>query len=298
MATHLFALVTIRGISFDGGDTYPIQRDSDEWRQWFTSTPQGGKIRFEWLNGSAVEHNFTAYRRKRYWEAQKRVSGKLRNTTIKPEEVTYQKLEQVGYDLIAYNWQSKFEPDDSSQSGKSQSYQTPEQAPGAIAPEVEELKAEAERLKKRESYLLDQLGLVKSQIISEAQQENEQLKKRCTELDNYNWELEKRNTQLDDLYHREHEKCTQVKAELTARIETLTRDQAQHQVAKLKLAQAEQKTERLESLVTDYQTKLERAKLIDLGSLDNPKAKTYQLRGDAVVLVKHLNQLGYQVKPD
>jgi DNA repair exonuclease SbcCD ATPase subunit len=274
MATPLHALVTIRGISFDGGNTYPIQRDSDEWRQWFATTPQGGKIRFEWLNGSAIEHNFTAYRRKRYWEAQKRISGKLRNTTIKPEEVTYQKLEQVGYDLIAYNWQSRFEPDDSSQSGKSQPYQTPGQTPGAIAPEVERLKAELEAANQTIKNQATLLKLAQEEVIL-AQKDASESKALVTAY----------KEQWDDEVN-----------ELTSRIEPLTRDQAQHQVTKLKLSQTEQKVEKLESLVKDYQTKLERAKTIDLRSLDDPKAKPYQLRGEMVIYTKHLEQLGFQVK--
>jgi hypothetical protein len=44
---------------------------------------------------------------------------------------------------------------------------------------------------------------------------------------------------------------------LQARIEVLTKDQAQHQVTKLKLNQAESRAEELQELVTEYQTKLE-----------------------------------------
>jgi uncharacterized protein YydD (DUF2326 family) len=50
--------------------------------------------------------------------------------------------------------------------------------------------------------------------------------------------------------------------ELTSRIEPLTRDQAQHQVTKLKLSQAEARAEKLQGLVTEYQAKLEASSAI------------------------------------
>src|SRR4028119_2013006 len=123
MTTQTTALVTVSGISFDNGDTYPIERDSDEWREWFTTAPEGSKIHFEWLNSYLHKNSYTAYRRKRYWEAQKRVDRKLRNTTLKPEETTYQRLEQVGCELTAYNW-DRAEQKQQSKSGTEQRYQT------------------------------------------------------------------------------------------------------------------------------------------------------------------------------
>ena len=201
MNNQVTALVTVIGISFDNGDTYPIKRDSDEWREWFTTTPEGSKIRFEWLNAYSRKNSYTAYRRKRYWEAQKRVDGKLRNTTIKPEEATYQKLEQVGYELTAYNW-DRAEQKQSSKSGIEQSYQTSDETTSQTQEEITRLRAEVERLKQRESHLLDQYGLLKSQLIHEAQQENERLKKQNTELDNANWECEKRVTIYSEMHRK------------------------------------------------------------------------------------------------
>ncbi len=202
MDNQTAALVTVSGISFDSGTTYSIDRDSDEWQQWFTTTPEGSKIRFEWLNSYLHRNTYTAYRRKRYWEAQKRVDGKLRNTTIKPEEASYQKLEQVGYELTAYNW-DRAEQKQQAKSGK-EIYQTSVEATSQTEEKILHLKAEVERLKQRESYLLDQLGLIKAHIIHEAQQENEQLKKQNAELDNANWECEK-NLSIVSEMHRKSE---------------------------------------------------------------------------------------------
>ncbi len=50
--------------------------------------------------------------------------------------------------------------------------------------------------------------------------------------------------------------------ELVSRIEPLTRDQAQHQVTKLKLNQAESRAEKLQSVVAEYQAKLEASSAI------------------------------------
>lgn len=109
-------IVTSSGI--EGTDIKP---DTPEWLEWFTSAPEGTKISFEWVNNAFKIQRFTAYRRKRYWEAQKRVSGKLRNTTIKPSEASYELLKQIGNKLTAYNWTSPFEQE---KSGNSNNYQT------------------------------------------------------------------------------------------------------------------------------------------------------------------------------
>jgi hypothetical protein len=201
MTKQAIVLITVSGISFDNGDTYAIDRDSDEWREWLTTAPEGSKIRFEWLNSYLHRNTYTAYRRKRYWEAQKRVDGKLRNTTLKPEEATYQKLEQIGCELTAYNW-DRAEQKQQSKSGTEQHYQTLGEPTLQTQEEIAQLRAEVERLKQRESYLLDQYGLLKSQFVHEAQEENERLKKQNTELDNANWECEKRVTTYSELYRK------------------------------------------------------------------------------------------------
>lgn len=219
MTKQTTALVTVSGISFDNGDTYAIDRDSAEWREWLTTAPEGSKIRFEWLNSYLHRNAYTAYRRKRYWEAQKRVDGKLRNTTLKPEEATYQKLEQIGCELTAYNW-DRAEQRQQLKSGTEQDYQTLSEPTSQTQKEIAQLRAEVERLKQRESYFLDQYGLLKAQIIHEAQQENEQLKKQNTELDNANWECEKRVTTYSEM-HRKSELKRQELQSLVDNYQTL-----------------------------------------------------------------------------
>ncbi len=68
--------------------------------------------------------------------------------------------------------------------------------------EIAQLRAENERLKQREQYLLDQLGLVKTQIIHEAQERVKQLEARVNELDNANWQCEKNLTIVSELHRR------------------------------------------------------------------------------------------------
>jgi hypothetical protein len=129
--------------------------------------------------------------------------------------------------------------------------------------EITQLRAEVERLKQRESYLLDQYGLLKSQLIHEAQKENEQLKKQNTELDNANWECEKRVT----IYSEMHRK-------------------------------SELKRQELQSLVDDYQTSLERTlqlpaleKIRDRILLQQPPAKRREIKRvlDALIAELALN---------
>jgi hypothetical protein len=113
-----------------------IQPDSPEWCEWFQTMPEGTKFQFVWIDDSFREQRFTAYRRKRYWEVQKRVSGKLRNTTIKPGEVTYEILRQIGLRLTAYNWADSFEM---VKSGKSLECQTAKGTTSQTVGETEKL---------------------------------------------------------------------------------------------------------------------------------------------------------------
>jgi hypothetical protein len=193
-----------------------IKPNTSEWVDWFKSAPEGTKIIFEWLDGSFKSQKFSAYRRKRYWEAQKRVSGKLRNTTLKPENVTVEALEQVGARLTAYNWTDKFETEES---GKSQ-YQTSVPSSSQPLEEITRLRAENEQFKKREQYLLDQLGLVKTQIIHEAQERVKRLEARVNELDNANWQCEKNLTIVSEL-HRKSELKRQELQSLVDKYQTL-----------------------------------------------------------------------------
>jgi chromosome segregation ATPase len=137
-------------ISRAGIEGTDIKPDSPEWVEWFASQPEGTKIQFTWTDDSFKEQKFTAYRRKRYWEAQKRISGKLRNTTIKPGEATYEALRQMGLKLTSYNWTDKFEYEES---GKDKTYQTQKEVPPQIKDETEELRARIAELEQSNSEL-------------------------------------------------------------------------------------------------------------------------------------------------
>jgi chromosome segregation ATPase len=225
-----------------------IKPDTPEWQEWFNSAPEGTKIQFEYTADSLKTERFTAYRRKRYWEAQKRVSGKLRNTTIKPSEVTHENLRQILLRLTAYNWADKFEMEES---GKCQTFN---ETPSQTGEEIAQLRAEVERLKNRESYLLDQIGLMKVQIIHEAQERASQLESRVTELDNANWQCEKNLTIVSELHRK-----------------------------------SELKRQELQSLVNDYQTKLRKyeAEESDRSSEANLKEEVRRL-GAELNLVRQM----------
>lgn len=217
------------------GCSNPIPLGSQQWLDWLQDS-NNKSFRFEGQttghelspDGKFVtfrELTFTAVKSKngKLWNAQKRVQGKLRGQYLgTPEELTWERMTEVALTLNSERYYSEGKrrgrspkgDDEQSHTEEIMRYKTVSTPPSETCDEIEQLRAEVERLKQRESYLLDQLGLVKTQIICEAQQESEQLKKRNTELDNHNWELEKRNTQLDDLYHREHEKSSRIQAEL------------------------------------------------------------------------------------
>lgn len=136
-------------VSRAGIEGTDIKPDSPEWSEWFISQPEGTKIQFTWIDDYFREQRFTAYRRKRYWEAQKRVSGRLRNTTIKPEGVTYELLRQMGLKLTAYNWAEKFEYKESgNQTHKDTSSLTKDEIENLQA-RIVELEAENERLESK-----------------------------------------------------------------------------------------------------------------------------------------------------
>jgi hypothetical protein len=140
-----------------------IRPDTPEWAEWFTSAPEGTKIQFTWADDSFREQRFTAYRRKRYWEAQKRVLGRLRNTTIKPGEVTHEALRQMGLRLTAYNWADKFENEES---GKREEYQTSEKDASQTVEEIAQLKAEIDSLREKNLQLKSQLAEAEDKYIN------------------------------------------------------------------------------------------------------------------------------------
>ncbi len=165
-------------ISRAGIEGTDIKPDSPEWMKWFASQPEGTKIQFTWTDDSFKEQKFTAYRRKRYWEAQKRVSGKLRNTTIKPGEATYEALRQMGLKLTSYNWADKFEYEES---GKDENYQTQKEVPPQTGDETEELRTRLAELEQSNSELRIANQALEKQL-SECSQQLTEAKARINEL--------------------------------------------------------------------------------------------------------------------
>jgi predicted RNase H-like nuclease (RuvC/YqgF family) len=165
-------------VSRAGIEGTDIKPDSPEWVEWFASQPEGTKIQFMWTDDSFNEQKFTAYRRKRYWEAQKRVAGKLRNTTIKPGEATYEALRQMGLKLTSYNWADKFEYEES---GKNENYQTQKEVPLQTRNETEELRARIAELEQSNSELQSTNQALEKQL-SECSQRLTEAKARINEL--------------------------------------------------------------------------------------------------------------------
>jgi DNA repair exonuclease SbcCD ATPase subunit len=165
-----------------------IKPDSPQWVEWFTTQPEGVKIQFVWTDDSFREQKFTAYRRKRYWEAQKRISGKLRNTTIKPGEVTYEALRQMGLRLTSYNWADKFEHEESGNNNQTLSDQSSQ-----TRDEVEELKSRLAgleaQLKKKDGDMAEA-----SRKIELIEKESRDLKYRYSDLERENARLERLGT--------------------------------------------------------------------------------------------------------
>jgi DNA repair exonuclease SbcCD ATPase subunit len=254
--------IVVNGSGIDG----TINPDTPEWAEWFRSAPEGTKIIFEWLDDSCKKQKFTVYRRKRYWEAQKRVSRKLRNTTIKPENVTLEALRQVGYKLTAYNWADKFEDE---KSGKAEECQTSEVGSfqtgevEALKKQIEEMKSENDALRGRVSYLLDERGLTQAKANDDAKYEIERLQKLNEQLEKENHKLNQVYTQSEVISQKYHQRATELEGKL----------------------------DKLQAI----------AKIIDLTSLrestpdkrEQEKIKSYQLRGEAVVHVKYLEKLGF-----
>jgi plasmid stabilization system protein ParE len=193
-----------------------IKPDTPEWCEWFETMPQGTKIQFVWTDDAFRGQKFTAYRRKRYWEAQKRVSGRLRNATIKPGEVTYEALRMMGLRLTAYNWADKFEIEES---GKGE-YQTFNESTSQTQEEIAQLTEEVRRLGA-------ELSLVR-QMRDKAQSEHEK--------------VVEDNKRLIRMVRETQEQVRQYEKNLTI-VSGLHRE-------------SDLKCQELESLVEVYQTKL------------------------------------------
>ncbi len=253
---HMTIKIDRAGIS--GTDIKP---DTPEWYDWFNSAPEGTKIQFEYTTDSLKTERFTAYRRKRYWEAQKRVSRKLRNTTIKPSEVTYENLKQVLLKLTAYNWADKFEIE---KSGTQLDYQT-SQDEGlgageveALKKQIEELKSENDTLKGRISYLLDERGLAQAKANDDARIELERLQKLNDQLEKENIQLNRVYSQSEDISRKYHQRANELQAQLNE-------------------CQAIAKT-------------------IDRSELTlNKEGGFYQLRGKSVIYLEDLEKLGFKL---
>jgi hypothetical protein len=185
-----------------------IQLDTPEWFEWLSHTNQ-----FKYV-GNLTEMSVKRRASNGKWYARKKVyssDGGSKPVDLyigNDSECTLAKLKEINAhfakDWVAF-WQWYHSP--SRKPGKAKGVQTKSLYTEALGSsltqeEIAQLKVENERLRKRESYLLDQLGLAKTQIIHESQQKVRQLEARVTELDNANWECEKRLTACSELYRK------------------------------------------------------------------------------------------------
>jgi hypothetical protein len=185
-----------------------ILLDTPEWSEWLSCTNQ-----FKYV-GNLTEMSVKRRISNGKWYARKKVYSS--DGGSKPidlyigndSECTAEKLQEINAhfakDWISF-WQWYHSP--SRKQGKGKGVQdkklyTEELSSSQTQEEITQLRTENERLKQREQYLLDQLGLVKTQIIHEAQERVKQLEARVNELDNANWQCEKNLTIVSELHRK------------------------------------------------------------------------------------------------
>jgi len=240
-----------------------IRLDTPEWFEWLAR-----QDRFRYI-GNLTEMSVKK-RPNGMWYARKKISSSNGSKPIdlyigSDEECTSEKLKEINYHFGKDNsefWRWYYSPDrrgDKSKGVQPKQMYTSASPTAQTQTEITQLRAEVERLNKRESYLLDQLGIVKAGIIHEAQQENEQLKKQNAELDNANWECEKKLT----IYSEMHRKSELKRQELQTQI-----DKANQAIADLKTT----------------------CKRINLD------CKVYKLHTHEVVRLEDLTKLGYELQ--
>lgn len=187
-------------ILHEGESPIAIGIGSEEWLEWLKSAKS---FRFESEAG-----NFTAVRVGRYWQAHKKVKGKLRREHLGlDEKLTYDLMVEIACKISSEHYREERE---------SHKHETTREEAGALPTdeEVGSLRAENEALKERISYLLDERGLIQAKATADAQVRIEQLEKQVRDLDNANWELQKHYTVVDELCQKRGCQLGELKVEL------------------------------------------------------------------------------------
>lgn len=166
--------VTNRELKVSVSEAQSISVESPEWFEWLAANKS---FRF----GYDLEDGFTALKNSRgYWYAQRRVSGTLHQKCLgKDEKITWEAMTEANkaLTLMAIDHRAEDRMNRHLKSGLVQApVQTLTEETSPSGEEIERLKAEVARLTKHESYLLEQLDLVKSQIINEAQERVKELR--------------------------------------------------------------------------------------------------------------------------
>jgi hypothetical protein len=181
-----------------------IAIDSPEWFEWLAAQKSFHYRRTDSTNISS----FTCTKRPNgRWYAVKKQRGSRENKQEyigADQKCTRAKLDAIASLFALPNeeyWQLKEQQKQRSTGDTRAKVYNQEQLTSETG-EVEALKAEVERLKQRESDLLDQLGLQKHQITCEAQELNKQLQAQVTQLDNANWKCEKQLTTYSEMYRK------------------------------------------------------------------------------------------------
>lgn len=213
------AIVTPLGVS-----GVSIKLDSPEWFSWLSE-------RSSFSYQSAISDYTCNKRSNGKWYASKRKGDRSQGSKSLAQEylgsgdkVTKTKLEEIArkfalpdrdYWYLKHPKPKTGEPTASPGAGcTTDKGTTKNESSSQTADEIAELKAEVERLKNRETYLLDQLGLVKTKIIHESQTEVEALKTQLNQTDKYNMELERNYSILNEMWR----KSEQQRCELQARL--------------------------------------------------------------------------------
>lgn len=212
------AIVTPLGVS--GAS---IKLDSPEWFDWLSE-------RSSFSYQSAISDYTCNKRSNGKWYASKRKGDRSQGSKSLAQEylgsgdkVTKAKLEEIArkfalpdrdYWYLKHPKPKTGEPTASPGVGCTTKGTTKSKSSSQPSDEIAELKAEVERLKSRETYLLDQLGLVKAQIIHESQIETEALKTQLNQTDKYNMELERNYNILNEMWRKSEQQRIELQAQL------------------------------------------------------------------------------------
>jgi hypothetical protein len=196
-----------------------IQLDSPEWFEWLSQ-----QLQFKYC-GNCTEMSVKRRASNGKWYARKKVYSSDKGSVPidlyvgTDSDCTAEKLIELNY-YFGLEWQKFWQwyhsPARRGEKGKGvqQEMSTSTTNPSQTGEEIAQLRAEVERLKQREGQLLDQLGLVKSQIVCEAQERARELEARIVELDNANWECEKQLTTYSELHRKSELKRQELQVEV------------------------------------------------------------------------------------